>query len=88
MIPYNHKTDIALANLQTMVAAYEELKEYYRIKYNDTLERDHYYKDPAIIIAMETQNSVNKAMLDLFENILADNYPGATRYICRHGTGT
>ena len=32
------------------------------------------------VTAMECQNAVNKAVLDLLENILAPNYPGATRY--------
>lgn len=77
-IEYNHKTDVALAELQDLVVSYDALT----VEYNEQFQNSETQTDEDCkhVTAMETQNEVNKAILELLENILAPNYPGATRY--------
>jgi len=78
-IPYDPKIDIALDSLQTFTACFEALKdEHVALAHNPP--HDNEFTDPKLLVVIETQAAVNKALLDLLESILSSNYPRAKHY--------
>lgn len=61
-----------------MVVSYETLTMEYDKQYHNELR--HGLIDAKLLSAMKVQSALNESMLELLENILSPNYPGATRY--------
>ena len=75
-IPYDQKTDIALIDVQVMIAAYGALAEEYHEQFKDSSNQEK-EQDCKLITAMQVQDRVNQSILLLLEKIMAPTYPRA-----------